>query len=109
MLGALHVVCLNVVLLNVVLLNVVRSSRAAITSAARRQVHEGCADDCADCGPGDPHHDRTSTTRGQQHKRAALTKKDHTNVTYQGVAPQFQCKKVARLPSRFRLIIEPKQ
>ena len=50
------------VLLNVVLLNVVRSSRAAITSAARRQVHEGCADDCADCGPGDPHHDRTANT-----------------------------------------------
>ncbi len=50
------------VLLNVVLLNVVRSSRAAITSAARRQVHEGCADDCADCGPGDPHHDRAANT-----------------------------------------------
>ena len=37
----LNAVLLNAVLLNAVLINVVRSSRAAITSAARRQVAIG--------------------------------------------------------------------
>jgi hypothetical protein len=41
---------------------VVRSSRAAITSAARRQLRVGCADDCADYGPGGPHHERAANT-----------------------------------------------
>ena len=37
-------------------LYVVRPSRAAKTSAARRLVRESCADQCADYGPGGPHH-----------------------------------------------------
>ena len=48
---------------------VVRSSRAAKTSAARRLVRVSCADDCADCGPGDPHHDCADrTTIGPQRR-----------------------------------------
>ena len=36
--------------------------RAAKTSAARRPVRLGCADNCADYGPGGPHHDCADRT-----------------------------------------------
>jgi len=69
-----------------------------------------CLETCADCGPGDPHHERTHTTRDPRHEKPTPREDPHHDPLQERDAPRvgyrygWDSRKSVRSRSRSRSI-----